>query len=104
MDRALLAQRLEQRLAELQGRLESLRRDLRQPHSADFAEQAQERENEEVEGAIGLETEHSIREVRQALLRLEEGVYGECQSCGATIPDARLAARPETTLCVSCAS
>lgn len=103
MDSQRLKQRLEGRLAELEGRLVSIRRDLRKPHSTDSAEQAQERENEEVESAIGVETAQSIREVRSALSRIEAGDYGECRRCGAEIPEARLFARPETTLCVSCA-
>lgn len=103
MDSVRLKSRLEERLAELEQRLASIRKDLRKPHSADSAEQAQERENEEVEGAIGLETEQSIREIHLALSRLEAGSYGECERCGEVIPEARLMARPETTLCVACA-
>lgn len=103
MDNAALKQRLEKRLAELEHRLGSIRNDLRKPHSTDSAEQAQERENEEVEGAIGAETEQSILEVKAALNRLDAGSYGLCARCGDSIPEGRLAARPETTLCVACA-
>lgn len=98
-----LRQQLTERLSELEGRLASVRQDLRKSHSADSAEQAQERENEEVESAIGVEAEQSIREIRLALERLESGNYGECERCGEPIPEARLLARPETTRCVACA-
>lgn len=37
-----------------------------------------------------------------ALGRLDEGTYGTCASCGKQIPQARLTARPEAALCVSC--
>jgi RNA polymerase-binding transcription factor DksA len=39
-----------------------------------------------------------------ALLRVQDGSYGSCLGCGATIPAGRLLARPDTTTCVSCAS
>jgi len=35
---------------------------------------------------------------------LAEGSYGICESCGASISEERLAARPVTTLCITCAS
>jgi RNA polymerase-binding transcription factor DksA len=69
----------------------------------DSAELAQERENDEVLDAIGHETVQSIREVRAALQRIDDGTYAVCEACEATIPEARLEALPETTLCVDCA-
>lgn len=39
-----------------------------------------------------------------ALHRLEHGDYGHCERCGTPIPAARLAARPATTFCVTCAA
>jgi hypothetical protein len=51
---------LEARLSELGGRLSSIVSDVKQEHSADAAEQAQERENDEVLDAIGNETRESI--------------------------------------------
>lgn len=94
---------LEDKLAALERRLTSIKRDVSRRHSADSAEQAQERENDEVEDAIGIETEQSLRLVRAALARLDEGRYGNCESCGDSIAPARLAVLPETVLCVKCA-
>lgn len=94
---------LEARLAELQKRLESIKRDVSQSHSSDSAEQAQERENDEVVDAIGNETAASISEIRAALDRLAAGTYGNCGACGEPIAPERLAAMPETTRCVDCA-
>jgi RNA polymerase-binding protein DksA len=99
---ALKAQ-LEQKLAELQVRLASIKKDVTQSHSGDSAEQAQERENDEVVDAIGNETAQSIRVIQAALNRIEEGSYGICDSCGEEIGEARLAAVPEATRCVKCA-
>ena len=44
-----------------------------------------------------------LRQLDRAEERLAEGTYGQCESCGAGIPEARLEARPFATLCVRCA-
>lgn len=94
---------LEKRLAELQERLSSIKEDVTRAHSGDSAEQAQERENDEVVDAIGNETALSIKVIQAALGRIEEGTYGVCERCGDAIGEARLQAVPEATQCVSCA-
>lgn len=43
-----------------------------------------------------------LAEVERALAKFDEGTYGICDRCGATIPDERLEARPSSTLCVAC--
>jgi DnaK suppressor protein len=43
-----------------------------------------------------------LRAIEYALARIRAGSYGICQSCGVPIPEARLAAIPETPLCVAC--
>lgn len=43
-----------------------------------------------------------LAEIAAARARLEAGSYGECESCGATIPPERLAARPTARTCVGC--
>ena len=94
---------LENRLQAMQQRLSSIKRDVTQSHSGDSAEQAQERENDEVVDAIGNETAQSIRVIQAALNRIEDGSYGICDSCGKDIGEGRLAAVPEATRCVTCA-
>jgi DnaK suppressor protein len=42
--------------------------------------------------------------VDAALVRIEEGKYGECLRCGEEIGVARLEFRPESILCVDCKS
>lgn len=74
-----------------------------EPLSADFAEQAVERENDDVLSAIGAESRHEIDLITKALHRLDENLYGECEECGNTIDELRLAAVPYTELCISCA-
>ena len=41
-------------------------------------------------------TEASLRDVEEAVKRLDEGKYGVCEVCGEPIPDERLEALPET--------
>jgi len=49
--------------------------------------------------------EHETAELgafEAALARLDAGLYGECQDCGATIPEARLTAYPAALRCIGC--
>ncbi len=98
-----LKKELEQRLADMQARLTSIKREVTQEYSGDSAEQAQERENDEVVDAIGNETRLSIRVIQSALEKIDEGTYGSCESCGEDIGLERLRAVPEATRCVACA-
>jgi len=43
-----------------------------------------------------------LSEVRDALERLEEGVFGICDNCNAPIPVERLRAIPYARLCMTC--
>jgi RNA polymerase-binding transcription factor DksA len=44
-----------------------------------------------------------LRQVDDALVRMDAGTYGICARCGNAIPSARLEARPFAEHCVSCA-
>ncbi len=43
-----------------------------------------------------------IVKILQALRKIEEGVYGECESCGEEISLKRIEARPVAELCIDC--
>jgi len=43
-----------------------------------------------------------IAKIKEALERIENGSYGICEECGEEISEARLKARPVTTLCIEC--
>ncbi|MEN9722567.1 MAG: hypothetical protein RJB38_553 [Pseudomonadota bacterium] len=43
-----------------------------------------------------------LKKLEEALLRIEEGTFGDCEECGEEIGHNRLLARPTATLCVSC--
>ncbi|WP_320820019.1 TraR/DksA family transcriptional regulator [Thalassolituus sp.] len=73
------------------------------PLSADFAEQATERENDDVLLALGDEWHHELQDIDHALDKLEHGTYGECDTCGESINAARLEAIPTAHQCMMCA-
>jgi DnaK suppressor protein len=43
-----------------------------------------------------------IGKIKDALERIDNGTYGICEECGEQITEARLKARPVTTLCIEC--
>ncbi|MDR2441789.1 MAG: TraR/DksA C4-type zinc finger protein [Planctomycetaceae bacterium] len=44
-----------------------------------------------------------LDQVNEALIRIKEGTYGICESCGGRIPKVRLNFLPYAALCVQCA-
>lgn len=89
---------------EYQQRAEAIRRDLQRSHSPDFAEQAVQRQNDEVLQGLLQEAEAGLQAVHHALARLEEGRYGQCLGCGEPIRLPRLQAMPAAELCLACAT
>lgn len=104
MDSSAIKKMLEERLASLELRLGKIKIDAAQPHSSDFEEQAQERENDEVLDQIGNETLASIGQIKAALVKIDSGSYGTCQNCGNAIAQGRLEILPESDLCLECAA
>ncbi len=43
-----------------------------------------------------------LKKIDEALNRIQEGTFGECEACGDDIESKRLEARPTTTHCVTC--
>jgi DnaK suppressor protein len=43
-----------------------------------------------------------LAKIEQALAKIDEGIYGECESCGEDIGPKRLEARPVAELCIDC--
>jgi DnaK suppressor protein len=44
----------------------------------------------------------TLRDVEQALARMDAGTYGTCERCGQPIDEERLEAIPAVRLCMSC--
>jgi DnaK suppressor protein len=78
----------------------------RTPYGGDFeslvaaAQLASQHETDEL---LRRRLERRLSDLDRINRRLEQGEYGKCEQCGAPIPEERLAAMPDTTLCVSCA-
>lgn len=71
--------------------------------SANWTEQATERENDEVLESLGNASEQELVMVNKALKRIDSSEYFTCSICGDDIPSARLELLPFSTHCVSCA-
>ena len=74
-----------------------------EPLTADFAEQAVQRQNDEVISALEQASRQELTQINRALARIDAGEYGLCVVCGNPIPEARLAILPYTQHCVACA-
>lgn len=60
-------------------------------------------ERSEIEALAGSLTE-TLRDIEDALAKMDDGTYGRCESCGGEIGEARLEAMPAARLCMGCAS
>ena len=74
-----------------------------EPLPADFSEQAVELENDEVMVGLSGELDVMLKDVNDALQRLNDGTYGTCTQCGKQVQSDRLAALPSTRFCIRCA-
>ncbi len=91
------------RLAYLENRVEDVEENLRKEHSSNFSEQAHEREDDEVLERLEMEAVEEIAAIKAALIRIDEGTYGACTTCGEDIAEERLKVLPFANKCVDCA-
>ncbi len=99
--------RLLQRREQLRARMQRVRADQRreaEPLSADFEEQATQREGDEVLDRVGLSAQQEMQQIDAALLRLRAGSYGTCERCGQAIEPARLQIVPQAVRCSRCSA
>lgn len=104
MDQDYFKQKLLKMKQDLSKRISSIDKDIRhEGMSADWSEQASERENDEVLESLGNTSEEALTMIKFALHRIEEGTYFYCNECGEEIPPERLETIPFTAFCVDCA-
>lgn len=106
IDLAAARLRLLERKLELEQRSAHAKSDMRHesdPLVADFADQATQREDDEVLAQISDSADAELLQIRRALLRLQQGEYEICARCGEPIAIARLQAVPATDRCTQCA-
>jgi DnaK suppressor protein len=103
--RARLRERASQLRAEIRSTLE---RSADETH-VKIAEQVRDNEDDSFSNLIVdlnlAEIDRDANELRRidtALARINEGSYGQCESCGQDIPQARLQAEPTALRCVQC--
>jgi len=99
-----IRRRLTERRAGLVARTGRIESALATPLDDDFAEQAVEREDEEMLEGVERSALDQIARIDAALARLAAGRYGLCVRCGSPIVAARLEAVPEAAECVACAN
>lgn len=96
-------ERLEALATEYRVRAAAIERDLSREHAQSYSEQATERQNDMVLQGLLADARAGLKEVQEALARVDEGTYGECAKCGELINTARLEALPAALLCINCA-
>jgi DnaK suppressor protein len=79
--------------------LKALEQEVSVDHMADFGSDSSEQET-----TLQLIESNSLslRDVDDALKRIEKGTYGLCEDCEALIPPARLEVLPHARLCIAC--
>jgi len=103
MDEKAARLQLEERLENLVARTQRIERDLQARRDPDAEERVTESENDEVLEGLDDTERAEVARIRHALSRLDDGTYSTCERCGGEIPAERLAAVPDTALCVACA-
>jgi RNA polymerase-binding transcription factor DksA len=53
---------------------------------------------------IEFSLETQLKEINDAIERIEKGAYGKCENCGKDIPEDRLLAMPESRYCTECSA
>lgn len=105
MQREQLREMLLAKRSELTRRVDGIRNDLSNRQiSKQFDQQVVQQENDDVLAALDAEARQELREIDQALERIDRDTFGQCAGCGEDINDERLAALPYTRYCLDCAA
>jgi DnaK suppressor protein len=107
LDLEAVGEALRTRDAELRGRIGTLAQAPERGSTLGFGKRIGDGTIEAVgrltEVGVGETLELEQARVARAIEKLDEDSYGTCDSCGASIAPRRLAAMPESTLCLTCA-
>jgi len=93
------------RAGELKERIGKVRADLsrsREPLPLDSADAAIVLENDDVLRAIETTAHAELGHIDHALLRMDAGAFGICETCGAHIEQRRIEVVPYATRCETC--
>lgn len=109
VDHQAARQLLEQRAQQLRAELRSVQTDRNQDQDAagretvhDAGEQGEQLSRDEVRRSEQQRDADELRDITAALLRMDEGHYGQCVDCAAKITASRLQVQPAAMRCIKC--
>ncbi len=80
----------------------SLLQELHQQKTGDVLDAAADTVQDELNSQL-LEVEsRELHAIEEAIARMDQGLYGNCEACGKSIPISRLRAVPYATDCIGC--
>lgn len=107
-DNSVTESHLRRRLGDLEAELARLTEPPTEGASVGFGKRVGDGTTEAVERLATTATARSISasitDIKTALEKLDAGTYGICDGCGSPIGEARLEARPVSSVCVDCAT
>jgi RNA polymerase-binding transcription factor DksA len=101
---AVLRDQLEEERDRLRLQIRELGGGERLDFDENFADSGQVTAERGEAGALAGQLNETLAEIDDALVKLDAGTYGVCESCQQQIGEARLQAMPAARLCISCAS
>jgi DnaK suppressor protein len=99
--RAILVKRRDALRSALAGDL-TLLRELHSQSPGDVIDAAYDTAQDEINSQLAEVESRELASIENALDRMKEGSYGQCEVCGGRIPLARLEALPYATMCIAC--
>ncbi len=99
--RAILVKRRDALRSALAGDL-TLLKELRSESVGDLIDAAYDSAQDEINSQLAEVESRELAHIENALERMKEGSYGQCEVCGGRIPLARLEALPYATMCIGC--
>lgn len=99
--RAILVKRRDALRSALAGDL-TLLRELHSQSPGDVIDAAYDTAQDEVNSQLAEVESRELASIENALGRMKDGTYGQCEVCGSRIPLARLEALPYATMCIAC--
>ncbi|HOP39638.1 MAG TPA: TraR/DksA family transcriptional regulator [Geobacteraceae bacterium] len=100
--KALLLKLKEETLKEINKSMKSSSEHPSGEPSGDIYDQASNERDRELGLLLSDREREKLRNINDALLRIEEGEYGICEECGCDIPLGRLKVMPFAHYCVKC--
>ena len=86
----------------LKQRLQDLEEPLNEFENGDEADQAINDNHNQLILKMRSRKKFYLKKIDQALKKIENHTFGECEECGCDISQQRLLARPTATLCINC--